>query len=150
MASWPLRFVILAVCDGRIFMVSETLAIVVFVFSVWLGLRYFGLQATGIGFLIMYVAYLPLVYSLVRIKTVFRWARNVLLNAVLLLMVSVLVTIAAAVHSWAGAVLGILAATLFGLFSLQRLAFYTTLSIFLSRLIKIYQKLILKVGIRCD
>jgi PST family polysaccharide transporter len=148
--SWPLGFVILAAGDGRVFMVSETLAIVVFVFCVWLGLPYFGLQATGIGFLIMYVAYLPLVYFLVRIKTGFRWARNVLLNAVLLLMVGVLVTIAAAVHSWAGAVLGILAATLFGFFALQRLVLNITLPSLLPRLLKSYQKLLSKVGIRRD
>ncbi|MDO8775168.1 MAG: O-antigen translocase [Burkholderiaceae bacterium] len=139
--SWPLGFVILAAGRGRIFMFVETLAIVAFVLCVWLGLPYLGLTATGVGFLVMYIVYLPVVYWLARRSTGFHWARNVLLNALLLMIVGVLVAIVAAVHNWAGAALGITAATLFGFYALQRLAHMTALPGLLAGLVPVYRKI---------
>lgn len=72
--SFPLGFVILAAGDGRTFIATDASATAVFVLCVWLGLPYLGLQATGIGFLMMYVVYLPTVYWLAKIRTGFAWS----------------------------------------------------------------------------
>ena len=75
--SFPLGFVILAAGDGRTFIASDTSAMAVFVLCVWLGLPYLGLQATGIGFLVMYTVYLPLVYWLAKKRTGFLWTTTI-------------------------------------------------------------------------
>ena len=139
--SWSLGFVILAAGDGRTFIFVETFAIVVFVLCVWLGLPYVGLQATGVGFLMMYAAYLPMVYLLARRKTGFRWTRNVLVNATTLLVTGVLVAIAAAAEAWAGAALGLIAAGAFGFYALWRLGHMITLSGPMVGLAAIYQRI---------
>lgn len=76
-ASFPLGFVILAAGDGKTFIISDTTAMAVFVLFVWLGLPYLGLQATGVGFLAMYVVYLPMVYWLAKKRTGFAWNQKI-------------------------------------------------------------------------
>ena len=143
-ASWPLGFVLLASGDGRAFILSETLATIVFVVFVWLGLPYFGLAATGIGFLLMYAIYLPLVYSLVRRKTGFRWTKNLLVNTVVLLTSGALVVMIALTHATAGAVSGIVTATAFGSYAFRKLTEVTELNGPLMKLRKLTGKLILR------
>jgi O-antigen/teichoic acid export membrane protein len=120
--SWPLGFVILAKGNGRGFMLSETFAIAVFVAGVWIALPALGLQATGMAFLAMYVAYLPLVYWMARRSTGFRWARNVSSCLAALLALGGLIAVVSAHHALTGAALGTVAGTAFGLFALGRLA----------------------------
>ncbi|MBC7488729.1 MAG: O-antigen translocase, partial [Glaciimonas sp.] len=146
--SFPLGFVILAAGNGRTFMLTETLSIVVYAILVWIGLPYLGLQATGVGFLIMYIVLLPLVYWLARYRTGFRWARYVFAKGAALMMVGSLVAIVAAKNRWAGAALGVVAAGIFGLYALERLAHVTVSSGLLMRLAITYRKLILKFGVR--
>lgn len=120
--SWPLGFVILAAGDGRTFVLSESAAMAVFVGITWLALPWLGIQATGVGFLLMYMVYLPLVYWLARRRTGFRWSRSVLREVLLLCMAATLVAICGAWNDLLGAVLGVLAASGFGVIAMRRLA----------------------------
>lgn len=94
--SWPLGFIILAAGNGRTFMLTETLAVSVFVILTWLGLPLMGVAASGMAFFGMYVIYLPMVYWLARYKTGFRWTSRVTWYIGLLFLTCVLVNFAAA------------------------------------------------------
>jgi PST family polysaccharide transporter len=71
--SWPLGFILLAAGDGRTFLITESIGYSVFLVLNWFGLFWFGVDATGIAFLGMYMVYLPLVYWSARIRTGFSW-----------------------------------------------------------------------------
>jgi len=75
--SWPMGFIILALGDGRTFIFAQSVAISVFVLFIWICLPLFGVQATGIGFLAMYIVQLPLVYFLAMRSIGFKWERRV-------------------------------------------------------------------------
>lgn len=148
--SWPLGFVILAKGNGRTFMFSETFAMAVFVLFVWLALPSLALEATGVGFLVMYVGYLPLVYWLARRSTGFRWARNVSANFLLLLAVGAVVAAVSAVYARTGAVLGVATGMAFGVFALGRLAGMGNLHGPVGRLGAMARKLTTKMGFKHD
>lgn len=108
--SWPLGFIILAAGNGRTFMLTDTLAVSVFVTLTWLGLPLMGIAASGMAFFGMYVVYLPMVYWLARHKTGFRWTSRVTWYISLLFVICVLVNVAAAWSVVLGASMGVLAA----------------------------------------
>lgn len=76
--SWPLGFILLAAGAGRGFFLTELLAMAIFVTFTGIGIPLFGVQATGIGFFVMYAVYLPVVYYLARRRTGFRWDPRVI------------------------------------------------------------------------
>ena len=53
-------FIILATGDGRTFMLTESLAMLVFVGLTWIGLPLVGIEAAGMAFIGMYALLLPL------------------------------------------------------------------------------------------
>jgi PST family polysaccharide transporter len=120
-ASWPLGFVLLAAGDGRAFMFTESLAIGVFVLGVALGLPWFGIDSTGIAFLLMYVAYLPLVWILAKKRTKFDWQPSVWKRLLLLFMASSGVAGLGMWHATIAAVVGLFLSVAFGLDGLARL-----------------------------
>ncbi len=146
--SWPLGFVMLAKGQGRNYMLSETFAMTVFVAGAWVGLPLMGLKATGISFLAMYIAYLPLVYWIVRSSTGFRWQREVLIHAAVLCATAAAVAVVASVHLLAGAVFGVLAATGFGIFGLGKLAGMGDLQGPLGRVGALARKYSAKIGLK--
>lgn len=119
--SWPLGFIILAAGDSRTFMWTETLAIGVFVGLAWLGLPLLGLKVTGIAFLGMYTAYLPLVYWLAKRRTGFEWSAGTLKHLLMLTFAAAAIGVASICSEWASAGLGVAATLAFGLHSLARL-----------------------------
>jgi PST family polysaccharide transporter len=124
--SWPLGFVLLASGDGRTFMLTEILGIGVFVAVTWLGLPLIGIEATGIAFVGMYAAYLPVVYALARRRTGFRWDAAVLWHVFALVGLAATVSGVAGWHALAGAGAGVVAGSAFGLYSLTRLGHMAT------------------------
>lgn len=143
--SWPLGFVILAAGASKTYLLTETLATTVFVMFVWLGLPHLGLQSTGLGFLAMYVVYLPLVCLVVRFKTKFRWVVSVTWKMGFLLLASVMTLLVSESNPVGGAIFGLGSAGIFFLFAIARLAHMTNLSGPLSVLASGYRRLISKI-----
>jgi O-antigen/teichoic acid export membrane protein len=120
--SWPLGFVLLAAGAGRTFVATETLGMGVFVLVVLLGLPQFGVKATGIAFVALYVVYLPLVWRLAGRRIGFRWTRAVLAQAALLIASSVAVDAAGRWSDALGAALGAALAAVMGIWAVMRLS----------------------------
>lgn len=120
-ASFPLGFVILAAGDGRTFIASDTSAMAVFVLCVWLGLPYLGLQATGIGFLMMYTVYLPMVYWLAKKRTGFVWTPTIRKLIFCLGSACVLTVVVSSVNSLAAAGCGVFLSMFFTWYSISQL-----------------------------
>lgn len=112
--SWPLAYVALASKRGAWFVACEFLGMASFLLCVMLLVPQFGVAATGIGYLGMYLPYLPLVYFFARRLTGFRWSGAVKTDLTHLLLVA-LATLAAAEWSLAGGlIVGAAGAALLG------------------------------------
>lgn len=120
--SWPLGFVLLAAGAGKIFVLTETLGISVFVLGVLIGLPLIGVTATGVAFFAFYVAYLPLVWWIGRRKIGFRWTRAVKAQGLAVMAAAVAVDIVARWFAPLGAVLGLALAVATGTWALMRLS----------------------------
>ena len=121
-ASWPAAFVLLAANRGRLFLLLETVGWLVFVATTWLLLPAAGLEAAGIAVLIMYCAYLPLVFLAAKRVIGLNWSRRVRVQFVLLAVAALLVFAAAMYSDVAGIVLGVAFAAGFAALAFRRLA----------------------------
>lgn len=146
--SWPLGFVILAAGAGKTFLLTETLAIGVFVAGVWLGLTWLGVKATGVAFLAMYVAYLPIVWWLAKRRIGFSWTPAVRKQALVMIAAALCVELAARWADWAGAGVGVLLAVLLGVWALIRLSSMAGLGGKLGWITRAGQRLRACVGVR--
>jgi O-antigen/teichoic acid export membrane protein len=126
--SWPSGFVILAAGAGRAFIFTESIGLAVYVTGVALGLELAGIVATGIAFLAMYAVHLPIVYWLARRRIGFRWTRPVVMHGALFFAIACAVSALSRCSEPMGAVVGLLAAGLIGLYSLGRLGRMAELS----------------------
>jgi O-antigen/teichoic acid export membrane protein len=149
-ASWPLGFVILAAGDGRIYMLTESLAVGVFVLLTWYGLSLIGVAGAGMAFVGMYVVLLPVVYWLARRKTGFRWAATVRRLLGWLMLAAVALLVAAEWSPMAGATAGLIMSTGIGLYSFSRLAHKTSLTGPLGHLAGICRYWLMKIGVWRD
>ena len=120
--SWPLGFIILAAGNGRTFMLTETLAISVFVGLTWFGLPLIGVTASGLAFFGMYVAYLPLVFWLARRRTEFKWTTSIWWHMGLLFAMCILVKAVAMWSVGVGASISILVTLFWTAHAMTRLS----------------------------
>lgn len=119
--SWPLGFVILASGAGKTFVLTESLGMGVFVLGVFVGLPLMGVTATGVAFLALYIAYLPLMWWLGGRMIGFRWTRAVKAQALTVIAAALAVDIAARWSEPLGALLGLGLALATGIWALMRL-----------------------------
>ncbi|SEN62992.1 polysaccharide transporter, PST family [Sphingomonas gellani] len=120
--GWPLGFVILASGNGRLFVMTEALGVGVYAAFVWLAVDWLGLPATGMGFMLMYGAYLPVVYLLARRRTGFRWRPRNTFAIVMVFAAVALTALAGWMHDALGLGAGIILGTVSGAYSLSRLS----------------------------
>jgi len=120
--SWPLGFVLVAGGMGKTFVLTETIGIGVFVAGVALGLSRVGVTATGMAFLALYLAYLPLVRWFGGQRIGFRWTSAVKAQAGLVMIAALAVEIAARWSEAAGAILGTLLAVGMGFWALVQMS----------------------------
>ena len=120
--SWPLGFVLLAAGAGKTFIVTESLGMGVFVLGVLVGLPLIGVTATGMAFLALYLAYLPLVWWLGGRRIGFQWTRAVQLQAAALIAAAAAVDVAGRWSDPLGAGLGLVFAVGTGVWALMRLS----------------------------
>jgi O-antigen/teichoic acid export membrane protein len=144
-ASWPLGFIILAAGDGRTFMLTEAVAVGVFVLLTGVGLPLVGVVATGVAFLGMYLVLLPVVYWLARRKTGFRWTLPVRQYLAWLMLAATTLLLATRWSALAAAAAGLLMSAGLSLHSLSRLARKTN-SIDPLRRLTIFRRKLFKNG----
>lgn len=120
--SWPLGFVILAAGAGKTFVLTESLGIGVFVLGVWIGLPILGVTATGVAFLGLYVAYLPLVWWFGGRRIGFRWSQAVKVQALAAVAAALVVEATSRQSDLGGAVVGVGLGGVLGLWALVQLA----------------------------
>jgi PST family polysaccharide transporter len=120
--SWPLGFVLLASGAGKTYVLTESLGIGVFVLGVLIGLPLIGIKATGVAFLALYVAYLPITWWFGGRRINFRWTRAVKVQALAVMAAAAVVEIAAHASVPLGAALGMALALAAGIWALMRLS----------------------------
>jgi O-antigen/teichoic acid export membrane protein len=74
--SWPAGFVILAKARGGIFVFTELCWNGMYFCLLYLGWKTFGLEMTGMAFLISYFIYLPIIYAITYRICRFAWSKN--------------------------------------------------------------------------
>lgn len=75
--SWPVAFILLAKNRGLMFLITEVLFYAAYLLSAYLLYPHYGLEAAGIGYLIAYALYLPVIYFGGYSVSGFRWSRDV-------------------------------------------------------------------------
>lgn len=75
--SWPIAFILLAKNKGLLFLISEVLFYAAYLLSAYFLFPKYGLDATGIGYLIAYIVYLPVVFFMGRSIAGFGWDSNI-------------------------------------------------------------------------
>lgn len=146
-ASWPLGFIILAAGDGRTFVLTESIVMIIFAATTWLLLPATGILATGISFFLMYAVYLPVVYWLAWRRTGFHWSRRAVRDLSLILVSAGTVSILGAWHERLAAVIGLFAATAFGVAATIRLAAAAELDGPFVRIASAVRRLLVKAGV---
>ena len=120
--SWPLGYAILAAGAGKAYFVAESWGISVFVLGVWICLPVLGVTATGVAYVLYYIAYLPLVWWLARRRIGFAWSLAVKVQVLATVAAAVSVCVAAQWSEPAGAAVGITLGTGLGAWALMQLA----------------------------
>ena len=144
-SSWPLGFIILAAGDGKTFLWVETLSFLL-MGGLIAGLSSsVGLQITGIAFFVMYVVYLPLVYSIAKRRIGFYWQRSVVFLFFSIMMICILVYILC-LANWFGGVVATGLALIFGLYTIVRLASMSGVRGYLQRYSTAGMQVINKLG----
>lgn len=147
-ASWPLGFILVASGAGKAFMLTEWMAIGIFVSLTWMLLPIVGLVATGVSFLGMYVVLLAIVFWLAKRRTDFSFSAPVLWLLVSAAFAATAVMVVASVSTIAGAISGVLAAAAFGVIALVRLAHAGTIGGPIGRLAAFARHQLLRTGMR--
>lgn len=119
-ASWPLGFLILAVGNGKAYLLTESAAMLILTGLITGLAPLMGLPITGIAYLAMYIFYLPLVYWFAHRRIGFRWSRSVFMLSVVTLTLCIGVIILTALTRW-GQLLGCVTAFAFALYSFGRI-----------------------------
>lgn len=75
---WPVAFIMLAKNKGIAFLATEIIFYLVYLLSGYLLFPKYGLEATGMGYLIAYIVYLPVVFIVGKTISGFTWDRNII------------------------------------------------------------------------
>ena len=87
--AWPIGFVLLAKGKGKAFLWTELTWNILHVILVWLGMRFFGLEGTGIAFFALYVTYTFGILAVVHAISGFGWSSaNVRLGSCFMVLVA--------------------------------------------------------------
>lgn len=76
--AWPMAFIMLAKNKGALFLLTEVIFYGAYLLSSYLLLPQIGLDATGVGYLIAYIIYLPIIYLSGRFISRFSWNKEVI------------------------------------------------------------------------
>lgn len=121
--GWPIAFIILAKNKGPLFLLSEALFYVSYLGAFYLLFPSYGLDAAGIGYLIAYVIYLPVVFIIGKSISSFTWngevIRMIIMN-LLLICGTFYITQNDNINSWIFGSIVLLASMIYSLFKLRK------------------------------
>jgi PST family polysaccharide transporter len=120
--SWPLSYGILATGGARAHLLTESLAIVLFLGVTRTLLPKVGIVAAGISFVALFIVILPVLYLLLSRRLGLRWSMAVWCQAAILLVFVVGVFLAGSYSQALGAGVGVVASLSFGAYGMVRLA----------------------------
>lgn len=121
--SWPLGYVLVAAAAGKNYVLAEVSGIAVYVIILIISIPHFGIVASGVSFLALYLIYLPLVWWLVRrYVDGFSWSKEVLSQAVIVAIAAAVVELAARKSDLIGAMAGVTLGSALGFRALMQLA----------------------------
>lgn len=123
--SWPLGVAIMARGSGGLFFLTEALGVGLLIALIAIGIPFFGIEATGIAFLVMNAVYLPVVWYFGGRPLGFRWTTGVKLHATALFTAAVFVDLAGRYSALLGAAFGTGVAISFGIFTIRHLSHRT-------------------------
>jgi PST family polysaccharide transporter len=137
--TWPMGFIINAKARQNVFIAVELAYTVVYLALVWTGVKYLGLNGTGVAFFGSYVFHGLMIYPVARWLTGFRWsAANKRLAAIYLTTIAVIFCGYYILPPWPEAILGafaVVATTAYSLRTLGRLVSLDRLPRFLRSLL---------------
>lgn len=148
--AWPLGFVILSAGAGKTYMLTESLAMVVFVLCIWELLPEVGIISSGIGFIVMYCFYLPVVYALARWRTGLQISAEVKVAFVSLMLAVLAVFVSALWNDLSGAFLGVAFGVLLGFINLLKIIKKAELSGPVKKIATFAKLKLAKIGIKID
>jgi enterobacterial common antigen flippase len=118
--AWPMGFIIVAKGEQMIFMGTELAATLVHVGLAWLCVEHFGLPGAGAAFFGLYLWHAWLIYFIVRRLSGFRWsAANRKIGMLFLALTGLVFGGFYLLPFWSATVVGILAASLSGVYSVR-------------------------------
>lgn len=146
-ASWPLGFILLAAGAAKTVMITEWVVVGVFCALTYLLLPVIGIAATGIGFFVMYVSHLSLMWILAVRRTGFVWRSEVKRYALFLLACGLIINALAIISDWVAASVGIVLAVWWSGFGLVRLAHAGELRGWIGKLALLAKSVMAKFGV---
>lgn len=146
-ASWPLGFVVLAAGAGKTFFWTETVVLLLMGGLIASLAATMGLQITGIAFLAMYLAYLPMVYFLARRRIQFAWTASVIKLLTITFTLCILVAMLSTHTRW-GLAVSLLLSAIFFLHTMGRLSLMSNLSGPLGRIGAMARQVTAKIGLK--
>lgn len=117
--SWPLGFVMLALGKNRWYFVTETLAHVMHLFLIIIGVMTIGLEGVAIAFPVLYICYTIIVYMVGRYLTGFFWSLEVNIVVWLTLVTMIITFIMLVSFSlWVSTIIGVMITMISGILCL--------------------------------
>jgi PST family polysaccharide transporter len=119
--SWPMGYVLLAANRGRTFLAMEALTWTIFLVTTWVLLPFLGLEAAGVGYVVMYLIYLPAMTVVTRTTISRGWTSTMLRHSAIVAAAGAAVFVLLSYRETTGAILGLAAAGAFAVVAAVRL-----------------------------
>lgn len=140
--SWPLGITLMALGAGKTYFCSDAIASAILVLVVYLATPTLGLYSVGLGSLMMYVCYAPLLFLILYHKIQFRWSRFVLQYTLITFLAASLVFGLAYESELIAAVLGLIMSLGLGMFALWKLTKMANLEGRVARLVPLSKRVL--------
>lgn len=146
--GWSFSFVIVAAGRGTLHFAKSVLLNAILIGTTWLLLPRLGVEAAGVGFLLMTVVHLPLILLLVRTVSGYSWPASLRRSATLLIGFGSVLAVVSRVSPLAGTLVGLPVAAVLGVRSFARVATMVELKGPLGRLARLAKALVARFEAR--
>jgi PST family polysaccharide transporter len=127
--SSPLGFVLLSAGAGKMFFFAESFASIIFISVVFFGIEQYGLPIVGVGYFIMYVAYLIVTCIFAKIVLGYSWNRRVIAHFFMLFSFSFFLLFVSSFSESVAACISICFGIFYSIYSIRYLAISSEIDI---------------------